>query len=151
MSMCSMDIVGERDFAGDRVFGVVIALDIKHRDPGGPQSFKLPHQKGRGFRAALCSIVKVTSDQEGRNALGERRIDDPDKSGPCRGLDVCAQGFIAKRQGCQRRVEVNVSGVQYLDQTYSPINRCKRLPAISAQRLPSAKSLRGAARIDRQP
>jgi hypothetical protein len=46
---------------------------------------------------------------------------------------------------------VNVSGVQNLDQTYSPINQPKLLPAFSARCSPSAIHSGGAAGIEHSP
>jgi hypothetical protein len=93
----------------------VVALDVENRDFGGAQPVKLHREKRRSAGAAGASVEQIPRDQQRRDPFGQRHIDDPRKGGPRRGLHHRAQVFIPQRKRAQRRVEVNIGGVQYPD------------------------------------
>ena len=72
-----MNVIRQGHLAGERVLGVVVALDIKRSDPAFAQALQLERQEGGCPRATLRPVEQIACNQQGGYFLGKRGVDDP--------------------------------------------------------------------------
>ena len=102
---------GQGQFPGDARLGVVIAANDEGLDARLVEPSQLVGEKARRLHRRLFAVVEVAGDHERVDLLRQAEIDHGDKGFSRRPADQLGQLRIAQRQRRQRRIEVDVGGM----------------------------------------
>ena len=114
-----LDRIGQGQLPGDARLGVVIAANDKGLDARLVEPPELVGEKPRRLHRCLFAIVEVAGDHECVDVLRQAEIDNGDKGFSRRPADQLGQLGIAQRQRRERRIEVDVGGMNEL-QSHGP-------------------------------
>jgi hypothetical protein len=89
----------------------VIAADEKDADAGLVQPAQLVGEEARRLHRGLLAVIEIAGDHQRIDPLGKGEIDDADKGLPRRVADQAGEISIAQRQRAQRRIEMDVGGM----------------------------------------
>ncbi len=95
----------------DAGFCVVVAANDEGPDPRLVQAPELIREKARGLHRGLLAVVEVAGDQERVDLLGKAELDHGGEGFARRAADQLGKRRLAQRQSAQRRIEVDVGGV----------------------------------------
>ena len=101
----------QRKLVGDARFRVVIAANDKGPNPGFVQPPQLIGEKAGSLHRGLFAVVEVAGDQESVDLLGKAEINHVGEGFSRRPADQLGKRRLAQRQGAQRRIEVDVGGM----------------------------------------
>ena len=99
------------EFARNAGLGVVVAANDEGLDPRLVQAAELVREKARGLHRSLLAVVEVAGDQERVDLLSKRELDHGGKGFARRSADHLRKRRLAQRQSAQRRVKVDIGGV----------------------------------------
>ena len=106
-----LDRFGQGQLPGDAGLGVVIAANEEGRDARLVEPPQLIGEKARRLHRRLLAVVEVAGDQERVDLFRKAEIDHGDKGFSRRPADQIGEFGIAQRQRRQRRIEVDVGGM----------------------------------------
>ena len=101
----------EVQLAGDLGFGVMIAANHEHPDSGLGQALHLADKEQRGFHAFKITVVKIAGNQQGVYPLGKAQLHGIGERLPGGPANQTGNRRIPQRQRPQRRIQMNVGGV----------------------------------------
>jgi len=110
-----MDIFGPDEFAGQGVFGIVIAFDVEDFNTAHTQSIQLIGQECGCSSAPLRAIEEITGYQECGYALVKCCVHNSGERSPGGSLNLIPQPGVTQRERSHWRVEVDVRSVKDLD------------------------------------
>ncbi len=102
---------GQGQLPRDAGFCVVIAANEEGRDARLVEPSQLIGEKPRRFHRRLLAVVEVAGDQKRVDLFGKAEVDHGDESFSRRPANQTSQFGIAQRERRQRRIEVDVGGV----------------------------------------
>ena len=77
-----MHMAGQVERAGDRVFRVMVALDVERLDPGLSEAIQFRQQERARACGAFLSVKEIPGDQQRRHLFGNRVINQLAESRP---------------------------------------------------------------------
>ena len=110
-----LDQLRQGQLPGDAGLSVVVAADDERLDARLMEPPQLIDKKARRLHRRLFAVVEVASDQERIDLLRKAEINHDDKGFSRRPADQLRKLGVAQRQRRQRRIEVNVGGVNESD------------------------------------
>jgi len=111
MGAKQLDAVGEAQFLRDPRLGVVVAADDEDADAALIEAAQLFGQETGGFHGRLVAVVEIAGEDQGIDLFVEAKCYDGREGVPGGGADEVREFRIAQGEGAQRRVEVDVGGV----------------------------------------
>ena len=106
----------------------MIASDDKDLDPRRVQPANLVGEKSGRLHRRLIAVVQIPRQQQRVDLLGQTQIDETDKSTPGRVSDEFSELRIAKHERPERRIQMNVSGVNKAIRHHPPLSKYRRTP-----------------------
>jgi len=106
-----LDQIRQHQLLRDPGKGVMIAADDEAADTGGGQASQFIRQERSRLHRGLVAVIKIAGDDKRVDALFQAQVDNGAERLPRGGADEAGKVRIAQSQRLQRRIEMDVSGM----------------------------------------